>query len=107
MLEVVDDTAFAEDLNNFYCRFDVHDFGDECKNLAQILETKHDESIIITADEVRKCLNNINTKKATGPDGIGGGVLRECKVQLAPVLCELFLDSLDLHRVPVLWKTST
>ena len=55
---------------------------------------------------VLKSLSNINTKKAAGPDGVGGKVLKECRLQLYPTLQKLFQNSIDTHHLPALWKTS-
>ena len=50
------------------------------------------------------CLSKIDTSKAVGPDGINPKLLKEGAHQLAPSLCKLFNLSLDLGKVPKIWK---
>ena len=45
-------------------------------------------------------------KKAAGPDGLCGKVLKFCNNQLSSILSKLFQVSLDSHCIPILWKTS-
>ncbi|KAK1797989.1 hypothetical protein P4O66_000750 [Electrophorus voltai] len=48
-----------------------------------------------------------NTRKAMGPDGICGRVLKACADQLAPVFADIFNLSLTLGIVPSSFKRST
>jgi len=49
----------------------------------------------------------VNTRKAAGPDGICGGVLKTCANRLAPVFTTIFNLSLDESVVPTCFKWST
>ena len=49
----------------------------------------------------------MNPRKAAGPDGIPGRVLRACAEQLAGVFCDIFNLSLSLSVIPVCLKTAT
>ena len=60
----------------------------------------------ITASQVRRELERLNQRKEAGPDRISPRVLKACASQLCGVLQHLFNLSLQLQRVPVLWKTS-
>ena len=60
----------------------------------------------MTSDQVEKELRRLHQGKSAGPDGVSPRVLRNCAVQLAPVLEHLFNLSLRLRRVPERWKTS-
>ena len=60
----------------------------------------------ITADEVRRIFNKIDSKRAPGPDQISGRVLQKCSEQLSPIFCQLFQKSLDTHYIPKAWKSS-
>ena len=51
-------------------------------------------------------LLNLNTKKATGPDGIPAIVLKMCAVELSPILRELFQYSLEKGIFPENWKSA-
>lgn len=55
---------------------------------------------------VRRHLMSLHSGKAAGPDGVLPRVLKACAPQLCGVLSQVFSLSLDLQRVPVLWKTS-
>ena len=49
-------------------------------------------------------LRNINTKKASGPDGISCWVLKEAAEEIAPFLQFIFNQSLTTGQVPGDWK---
>ena len=86
-----DDSGFANELNQFYSRFDNQDFSTERETIHRDISSDISDcpSVIVSEDSVRKCLKNINPNKARGPDGIAGRVLKECSSVLAPVFREL------------------
>ena len=49
-------------------------------------------------------LKNINTKKASGPDGISCWVMKEAGEEIAPFLQFIFNQSLTTGQVPGDWK---
>ncbi|KAK1796912.1 hypothetical protein P4O66_000991 [Electrophorus voltai] len=55
----------------------------------------------------RRVFKRVNTKKAAGPDGICGRVLKACADQLAPVFTNIFNLSLTLGIIPSSFKSST
>ena len=61
--------------------------------------------IHITEPGIEKLLRNLNPSKATGPDEIPARVLKECAAALAPVIADLFQQSLDEGAVPNDWKS--
>ncbi|KAK1788983.1 hypothetical protein P4O66_015878, partial [Electrophorus voltai] len=63
--------------------------------------------LIITKSDVRRVFKRVNTRKAMGPDGICGRVLKACADQLAPVFTDIFNLSLTLGIVPSSFKRST
>ena len=103
---------FVSDLNNFYCRFDKHDFKEELDETvgrikrvlgqAETLETED-----IEPKTVEKFLLKTDPRKAPGPDNLDGKVLKECAEQLAAVFATLFNMSLRTNSIPHLWKKST
>ena len=97
---------FAEELNIFYNRFDVHNFSTELTQMELSLADNTDQQIIISQEEVRNTLKNINPRKACGPDGITGKLLKECKDQLAPILTIIYQKSMDSHIIPNKWLTA-
>ncbi|KAK1803875.1 hypothetical protein P4O66_003817 [Electrophorus voltai] len=69
--------------------------------------TIEQRSLIITESDVRRVFKRVNTRKAMGPDGICGRVLKACADQLAPVFTDIFNLSLTLGIVPSSFKRST
>ncbi len=62
--------------------------------------------ITVTEDEVRRALKGVNIRKAAGPDGITGRVLRSCADQLAGLFTSIFNESLATSVVPTSFKKS-
>jgi hypothetical protein len=60
--------------------------------------------IRITRQGVKKLLDNIKAKKATGPDGIPARVLKEAAEPLSPILATIFQQSIDTGSVPDDWR---
>ncbi len=79
---------------------------------AQLCRTARQEAadraamIIITLseDDVRRELKRVNVRKAAGPDGITGRVLRSCADQLAGLFTSIFNESLATSVVPTSFK---
>ncbi len=62
--------------------------------------------ITVSEDEVRRALKKVNVRKAAGPDGITGRVLRSCADQLAGLFTSIFNESLATSVVPTYFKKS-
>ncbi len=60
----------------------------------------------VSEDEVRRALKRVNIRKAAGPDGITGWVLRSCADQLAGLFTSIFNESLATSVVPTSFKKS-
>ena len=58
----------------------------------------------LSVAEVRIILQNIDTSKATGPDGIPGVFLKNCAKELAPSFTKLLNISLQAGMFPNSWK---
>ena len=56
---VENNETFANELNEFYSRFDTHDFSDECDKLLQQLHVQNDESPKVTVPDVNNALSKI------------------------------------------------
>ncbi len=56
---------------------------------------------------ITRSFKRVNSRKAVGPDGIPGHVLRACAFQLAGVFTDIFNLSLSLSVVPSCFKKST
>ncbi len=55
---------------------------------------------------MRRTLRAVNHRKAVGPDGVAGRVLRDCADQLAGVFTKIFNQSLSRFTVPASLKSS-
>ncbi len=60
----------------------------------------------MSEDEVRRELRRVNVRKAAGPDGITGRVLRSCADQLAGLFTSIFNESLATSVIPTSFKKS-
>ncbi len=105
--EVRADLLLGDELNTFYGRF-------ECNGGSATLpfsasgscRQRSDNVITVTEDEVRRALKRVNVRKAAGPDGITGRVLRSCADQLAGLFTSIFNESLATSVVPTSFKKS-
>ncbi|XP_061736244.1 uncharacterized protein LOC133538608 [Nerophis ophidion] len=61
---------------------------------------------VISADLVRGQLRKLQPRKAAGPDKLCPRLLKTCAAELGEPLQRIFNLSLQLGRVPTLWKTS-
>ena len=103
--------AFASDLNMFYTRFERNDLKNDLDSVVSFLQDKISlscsENYEVDVDEVRCYFSKLNIKKACGPDGLSGRVLKYCADQLCLVFARLFTWALRDCVVPTLWKNST
>jgi hypothetical protein len=105
-INIDDAQALADELNQFYARFDEHDFSAEQADVLERVKQRESQPVIISVEEVSACFQNINVRSAHGPDNIPGMILKRCHLSLAPVFTKLFQESLDTGEVPTLWKTA-
>ena len=101
-----DDRKHAEDLNNFYARFDARDFSSEREAVVDKIRAAGGDNIVFTPETVKIHFSRLNVRKAPGPDGLIGFVLKSCNEQLCNVFCRLFQLSIDKCIIPKVWKTS-
>lgn len=92
----------AEELNQFYARFDS-----ENRDRVVLPLPPGGNISTLSHHDVRCCLRNTNPRKAAGPDGVVGRILKECADQLTEVFTEIFNLSLSLSHVPLCFKSST
>uniref|UniRef100_A0A3B4TE14 Reverse transcriptase domain-containing protein n=1 Tax=Seriola dumerili TaxID=41447 RepID=A0A3B4TE14_SERDU len=97
------DASFPDELNSFYARFERDNQEPAIK---AVLTTEH-HPLILSPTDVYAALSKVNARKAAGPDGIPGRVLRACAGQLAEVLTDIFNLSLDQAAVPTCFKTTS
>lgn len=100
------DPSLPDRLNSFYSRFDEknHSHPDRSVPL-EVLSSA--SALTVTEAQVRCELSRLNTRKAAGPDQVSPATLRHCADQLTPIYTYIFQQSLDLCKVPTIFKTST
>ncbi len=104
--EVRADPLLAEELNTFYGRFECNGGATLPSSAPGSSRQSSDHVITVSEDEVRRELRRVNVRKAAGPDGITGRVLRSCADQLAGLFTSIFNESLATSVVPTSFKKS-
>ena len=99
------DVEKAEMLNIFFCKVFTE------KNLENVPDlpsrsTTSLEHIDISAAKVQKLLQDLNTSKSAGPDGMHPKVFRELAEVLAEPLAAVFRTSLREGKLPHQWKAA-
>ncbi|XP_075911483.1 uncharacterized protein LOC142906815 [Petromyzon marinus] len=104
------DSRLANDLNEFYCRFERQlDCPEpplptqEAPSPTNTTET----TISFQEGEVNRLFKRQNPRKAAGPDSVSPATLRHCADQLSPVFTNIFNTSLETCHVPACLKSST
>ncbi len=106
-MEVRADPLLAEELNTFYGRFERN--GGVTLPISasgSSRQSSNDHVFTVSEDDVRRELRRVNVRKAAGPDGITGRVLRSCADQLAGLFTSIFNESLATSVVPTPFKKS-
>src|SRR4029434_1441481 len=96
------DASLAEELNNFFARFEVN----RPTTIALTPPTPSRHTLTLQEHEVRCVLKSVSTRKAAGPDGVSGKVLNSCANQLAGVFTKIFNLSLTLATIPPCLKSA-
>ncbi len=105
--EVRADPLLAEELNTFYGHFECNGGGATLSSSASESNIQSSDHVFtLSEDEVRRELRRVNVRKAAGPDGITGRVLRSCADQLAGLFTSIFNESLATSVVPTSFKKS-
>jgi len=99
-----DDLQKANDLNNFYLRFEK--CSQTPANSLSDLGTSgvFKEKLLIDANQINYYFKHISPNKSAGPDGISAYILKNFADELTPVWLPIFQQSLDTGSVPSLWK---
>ncbi|XP_035286554.1 uncharacterized protein LOC118234254 [Anguilla anguilla] len=128
------DLHLANDLNEFYCRFERQwDSPDTIPRdpIHQLQTTSSSSPISAGAQaslqsptseapspitmttlsllerDVNRLFKRQNPRKAAGPDSVSPSTLKHCADQLSPVFTDIFNTSLETCHVPACFKTST
>ncbi|KAL0152504.1 hypothetical protein M9458_052227, partial [Cirrhinus mrigala] len=97
----VENQQLADDLNEFYCRFEKTPLTPPTTLLSPT------PALQISEDEVHQVFRKNKRRKAPGPDGVTPTCLKTCADQLAPIFSQIFNRSLELCEVPSCFKRST
>ncbi|KAL0152972.1 hypothetical protein M9458_051725 [Cirrhinus mrigala] len=85
---------FAEDLNEFYCRFETpHTRSDHLPTQPLTPPTNPSSpppALQISEEDVRQVFRKNKKRKAPGPDGVTPAYLKTCADQLAPIFSQIF-----------------
>ncbi|KAI3375381.1 hypothetical protein L3Q82_021870, partial [Scortum barcoo] len=101
--QTVMNVSFLNELNDFYARFDK----DNKDMTIKPKPSDYHQTLTLSPTDVQNALSQINARKAAGPDGIPGRVLRACAEQLAGVFTDIFNLSLAQTAVPACFKTTS
>jgi hypothetical protein len=95
----------ADRLNRFYARFDCRDFNNELEECRiRLIEAPPSDICEVPEETVRKALNKIQVRKATGPDGISGRLIKSCMQSLIRIIHVIFNMSISTSTYPSVWK---
>ena len=61
---------------------------------------------MFSEDKVRSMFRKVNERKAAGPDGIKGKILKVCAEQLCYIFTIIFNMSMQFSCIPNVWKQS-
>ncbi len=93
------------ELNTFFARFEADNTAHTENAPTAAAEEVSPLSLSVT--DVTRSFKQVNIRKAMGPDGIPGRVLKACAFQLAGIFTDIFYLSLSLSVVPSCFKKST
>ncbi len=97
--------SLPDELNTFYARFEADNTSHT--ESAHTATAEEDSPLTLSVADVTRSFKRVNIRKAVGPDGIPGRVLKACAFQLAGVFTYIFNLSLSLSVVPSCFKKST
>ena len=100
LLEIDDDQAFAEELDELDECFDTLDVLEECNTLVKMLINQNDETIVCTEKEVNIALSKVNPRQSSASDQLCNKVIKECWLQMTPVILTFYqslMDNIDMY----------
>ena len=94
----------AAALNTYYHSVFTRDDGSSPLPVFGARTDEKIQDVYIATEQVEEVMLGLNPNKASGPDGVESRFLKECAVELAPILQEIYRKSLDVASVPPQWK---
>ncbi len=95
--------SLPDELNTFYARFEADNTAHT--ESAHTAAAEEVNPLSLSVADATRSFKRVNIRKALGPDGIPGCVLKACAFQL--VFTDIFNLSLSLSVVPSCFKKST
>ena len=102
LTETEEETAVA--LNSYYHSVFTYDDGRLPLPPFPAQTNEKLSDVHISVEAVEKALTELKPNKAAGPDRVESRILKECAVEMAPLLHQLFCKSLEVSEVPEQWK---
>ncbi len=94
--------SLPDELNTFYACYEADNTAH--KESAHTAAAEEVSPLSLSVADVTRSFKRVNIRKAVGPDGIPGRVLKACAFQLAGVFTDIFNLSLSLSVVPSCFK---
>lgn len=95
--------ALAEELNCFFARYEV----EATETVKTLPPASNSHTLTLQDHDVRRVLRAVNPRKAAGPYGVTGMVLKVCADQLSGVFTKILNLSLSKSIVPSCLKSVT
>ena len=96
----VSDSQGKADLNDYFFSIFTKEDTSTMPSLNSALLSPDMRKIVVTSNRVQKLLDRLNTNKAGSPDQLPTRILKELSQELAPLLAQLFQQSLDEGKLP-------
>ena len=104
---VDDGQTYADELNDFYSRFDKDSTPDVNKLFKNDNFTTFDDDVpIFSQEDTCRVFRSLKANKSQGPDNISPKLMKTCAQELAVPFTRVFNLSLENHKLPLIWRTS-
>lgn len=103
---ISDSFGKANLLNGYFHSIFTKEYITSIQNSDPNLSNPNIDQIIITSTGILKLLDSLNVTKADSPDNLPVCILKELSSELAPILAQLFQQSLDQGVLPDDWRTA-
>ena len=96
----------AKVLSNQFCSVFTRDTPDSADTKLEGPSYEPITDLVITVEGVQKLLAGLNPSKASGPDEIPARILKTLHVELAPILTEIYRQSIASGEIPEDWDAA-
>ena len=107
-MTVDDGQTYADELNDFYGRFDADSTPDDNSQfkIDHLTCFSDDDVPTFDTESTRKVFKSLKVNKSHGPDNISPKLIKTCASQLAVPFTKIFNLSFSQHKLPLMWRTS-